>query len=97
MAQSKKELLKRIRRECRRLEPRVRRHARERHSLAPLNAFSQIQCDVTEMLWELQYGHLVRCGTLEHSLDALRPVTAQQVASLYERWRRFTRAMLAAL
>ena len=97
MAQSKKELLKRIRRGCCRLEPQIRRQARERHSLALLNAFSRIQCDATEMLWELQYGHLVRRGTLERPMYALRPVTSQQVASLYKQWCGFSQQVVAAL
>lgn len=99
MAQSKKEKLKKICRECRRLDPQLRRRATqiEFDLIRGDIEFDLIQSEATGLLWDLQYGHLVRYGTLERLRDFCSPVTSQQVVSLYERWRTFSQQVLSAL
>jgi hypothetical protein len=94
MAQSKKDLLKKMRRECRHLVPQLHRHAAQTPASGLLDEFDLLWCDATGMLWELQHGYP---GILERPAGVLPPVTSQQVAELYERWQTFAQAVLAAL
>jgi hypothetical protein len=92
MAQSKKDLVKKIRRECRQLNPRIHRKATQIRSHDLLDDFGMIWGDASEMLREIQRVHP---GTLERSYG-LSPVTYQQVTQLHERLQAFTQRVFSS-
>jgi hypothetical protein len=89
MAQSKKNLLKRVDRECRRLNPKVRYLAAQlrRHDLA--DEFGSIWGETYEVLSQMQR---VQPGDLQRPSDLL-PVTYQQASLLRDRLQTFIQRM----
>jgi hypothetical protein len=93
MAQSKKNLLKRIDRHCVRLNPRVKYVVAQQRNHAIDDEFGMIWGDAYELLHELQRVHP---GTLERSRQGRVPVTYQQASMLYERLQTFSQRMLSS-
>jgi hypothetical protein len=93
MAQSKKNVLKRIDRQCARLNPRVSYAAAQQRNHALSEEFGLIWGDAYELLHELQRVH---SGTLERTRHERPPVTYRQVSSVYERLQTFLPQMLSA-
>jgi hypothetical protein len=90
MAQSKKSLLKKIDRECRHLNPRVRYSAAQLRNHDLVDEFDLIWEEAYDLLREVQRVHP---GDLQRSTDNLLPVTYQQVSQLHERLQTFTQRM----
>lgn len=86
MAQSKKQLLKRIDRACRRLDPQIRYRAAQLRRPDLLDAFAQIWGEAYQLLRGVQGIHP---GALQRAVYGFLPVTYQQVSQLYERLQTF--------
>jgi len=86
MAQSKKQVLKRIDRACRRLDPQVRYRAAQLRRPDLLDEFGLIWGETYQLLRDMQR---FPGGTLQRAAHGLFPVTYQRVARLYERLHTF--------
>lgn len=93
MAQSKKNVLKRINRQCVRLNSHVKYVVAQRRNYDIDDEFGLIWGSAYEMLREIQRMHL---GKLERSRYELSPVTYQQASLLYERLQMFSQQVLSS-